>query len=215
MKKSIVAKCVDVAEIVGKTILSEIPIGGALATAVYDVVKGNILQKRQEKWKGLIEDRLSKLEIEIETLGENETFATMLIKTTELAMKTKQEEKLNYLADALENSITNNIEEDRLIIFMSFMEKYTTAHIKILNFFNNPCKFEGISESNYYMGSPSTPLSKIYPEVITLMDKCITDLYNDGLMNTQSLHATMTGQGMVAKRTTALGDEFLSFIKRT
>ena len=47
------------------------------------------------------------------------------------------------------------------------------------------------------------------------MDKCITDLYNDGLMNTQSLHATMTGQGMVAKRTTALGDEFLSFIKRT
>lgn len=69
MKKSIVAKCVDVAEIVGKTILSEIPIGGALATAVYDVVKGNILQKRQEKWKGLIEDRLSKLEIEIETLG--------------------------------------------------------------------------------------------------------------------------------------------------
>ena len=68
---------------------------------------------------------------------------------------------------------------------------------------------------SYYMGSPSTPLSKIYPEVIPLMDKCITDLYNDGLMNTQSLHATMTGQGMVAKRTTALGDEFLSFIKRT
>ena len=39
-------KFLDTIEIVGKTALSTIPIGGALATSVYDVVKGNSLAKR-------------------------------------------------------------------------------------------------------------------------------------------------------------------------
>lgn len=79
MKKEIVNKCIDVLEVAGKTALSVIPVGGALVTAVYDVVKGNILQKRQEKWKDMIENRLSKLETTLEDIGENEAFATMLI----------------------------------------------------------------------------------------------------------------------------------------
>ena len=63
------------------------------------------------------------------------------------------------------------------------------------------------------MGSPSQPLSQVYPEVSPLRDKSINDLYNDGLMNTQSINISMTAQGMVAKRTTQLGDDFLSFLK--
>lgn len=63
------------------------------------------------------------------------------------------------------------------------------------------------------MGSPSQPLNQVYPEVALLRDKCINDLYNDGLMNTQSINVSITVQGMVAKRTTQLGDEFLSFLK--
>ena len=124
MKKEIVNKCIDVLEVAGKTALSVIPVGGALVTAVYDVVKGNILQKRQEKWKDMIENRLSKLETTLEDIGENEAFATMLIKTTELAMKTAKEEKLEYLANALLYSIDHSIDEDKLIMFMSYVEKY-------------------------------------------------------------------------------------------
>ena len=136
MKKDIVNKCLDVLEITGKTALSIIPIGGALATAIYDTVKGNVLQKRQGKWKTLIENRLSKLETTLENIGENETFATMLIKSTELAMKTEKVEKLEYLANALLYTVEHSIDEDKLIMFMSYVEKYTVSHIKILNFFN-------------------------------------------------------------------------------
>ena len=85
--------------------------------------------------------------------------------------------------------------------------------IKILNFFNNPEKFDNLNVNSYVMGSPLQPLSKVYPEVVPLKDKCINDLYNDGLMTTQSINVTMTVQGMLAKRTTELGDEFLSFLK--
>lgn len=51
MKKDIVNKCLDVLEITGKTALSVIPIGGALATAIYDAVKGNVLQKGKKNGK--------------------------------------------------------------------------------------------------------------------------------------------------------------------
>lgn len=213
MKKEVVDKCIDVLEVAGKTVLSAIPVGGALATAVYDVVKGNILQKRQDKWKETIENKLSKLETTLEDIGKNEVFATMLIKTTELAMKTAKEEKLEYLANALVYSVNHSIDEDKLIIFMSYVEKYSVAHIKILNFFNNPEKFDSVNVNSYVMGSPSQPLSRVYPEISPLKDKCINDLYNDGLMTTQSINVTMTAQGMIAKRTTELGDEFLKFLK--
>lgn len=213
MKKEIVDKCVDVLEVAGKTALSVIPVGGALATALYDVVKGNVLQKRQDKWKRMIEEKLLKLETTLEDIGQNETFATMLIKATDLAMKTSKEEKLEYLSNALLYSVEHSVDEDKLIMFMSYVEKYSVSHIKILNFFNNPTKFENIRVDNYMMGSPAQPLCRVYPEVAQLKDKCINDLFNDGLMNTQSINVTMTSQGMVAKRTTQLGDEFLSFLK--
>ena len=48
-------KALDTVEIVAKTALSVIPVGGALATSVYDTVKGNCLSKRQGQWKYALE----------------------------------------------------------------------------------------------------------------------------------------------------------------
>ena len=204
----------DVIEIAGKTVVSAIPIGGALITAVYDSVKGNVLQKRQQKWMNLVEQRIGNIEITLNDLGNNENFGTMLIKTTEIAIKTQKEEKLNYLANCLVNSLSNNIYEDKLIIYMALVDKYTTVHIKILNFFNNPTKFPNVNENKYStsMGSPISVLSLVHPDVMPMFDICWKDLYNDSLVTSSSVRATMTGSGMIAKRTTELGDDFLSFI---
>ena len=152
----------DIVEIVGKTALSTIPVGGALVTAVYDTVKGNVLQKRQEKWKSVVEERLSKLEATLEDISQNDGFATTLIRTTELAMKTSKNEKIELLANSLIYSLKNTIDEDKLIIFLSFVDKYSVSHIKILTFFNEPLKFV---TNNFYMGSPSQVLNKVFPEV--------------------------------------------------
>ena len=63
------------------------------------------------------------------------------------------------------------------------------------------------------MGSPLTPLFRTYPELNNeLFDKTYGDLYNDGMVSLKDLNITMTGSGMVAKRTTPIADEFLKFI---
>ena len=206
-------KALDTAEIAAKTALSVIPVGGALVTSVYDTVKGNCLSKRQEKWKETLEERLSKLECALEDIGNNELFTTALVKSTEIAMKTSREEKMAYLANAVINSLDPDIDEEKLIVFLSLLDKYTISHIKIIYFFNNPKRFDGVSSSSYMMGSPTTPLFQIYPELNNgLFKKIYDDLYTDGMVNTESLNVTMTGSGMVAKRTSQLGDEFLDFI---
>lgn len=204
----------DIVEIAGKTVLSTIPVGGALITAVYDAVKGNVLSRRQEEWKKVLEERLSNLEDTLDNIGNNELFTTALIKTTEIAMRTAKEEKRLYLANAVVNTTSLDLNEEKLIVFLDLLDKYTISHIKIINFFFKPSRFEGVSSSSYMMGSPKTPLFDIYPELDNdLFNKIYNDLYTDGMVNTKDLNCTMTGAGMIAKRTTALGDEFLDFIK--
>lgn len=206
-------KALDTVEIIGKTVLSVIPVGGALATAVYDAVKGNCLARRQEVWRNTLEDRMSRVENTLEEISNDELFTTALIKSTELAMRTATQEKMKYLANAAVNSFELDIEEEKLIIFMDLLDKYTISHIKILKFFYDPKQFSGLSSSTYMMGSPTTILFQAYPELDNQMFKKIyNDLYVDGLVNTENLNITMTGSGMVAKRTTVFGDEFLKFI---
>lgn len=203
----------DTVEVVGKTLLSVIPVGGALITSVYDVVKGNCLSKRQALWQSSLEERLNKLEITLEEIGNDELFTTALVKATELAMGTARQEKLEYLANAVVNTTKHNLDEERLLIFLDLLDKYTVSHVKIINFFYNPTRFEGVSTSSYMMGSPTTPLFSVYPELNNdLFNKIYKDLYTDGIVNTENLNCTMSGSGMVAKRTTKLGDQFLHFI---
>ena len=45
-----------------------------------------------------------------------------------------------------------------------------------------------------------------------LFRKIYKDLYLDGMVNTEDLNITITGNGMIAKRTTDLADELLNFI---
>ncbi len=206
-------KVLDIVEIAGKTVLSAIPVGGALATSIYDIVKDNCLAKRQEMWKDALEQRISKIESTLEAIGNNDSFTTALVKSTELAMRTARQEKMDYLANAVVNSYKFNIEEEKLIIFMDLLDKYTISHIKILKFFYNPRQFAGTNCSCYTMGSPKTILFEVYPELDNeIFKKIYDDLYVDGMVNTKDLNITMTDSGMFAKRTTSLGDEFLRFI---
>ena len=145
---SIKEKALDTLEIVGKTALSAIPIGGALVTSVYDTVKGNCLSKKQEKWRIALEERLVKLESTLEDIGNDELFTTALVKATELAMKTAREEKLFYLANSVINSLNPNLDEEKLIIFLDLLDKYTVSHIKILYFFFNPERFDGVAHAS-------------------------------------------------------------------
>lgn len=205
----------EIIEISAKTALSVIPVGGALIAGVWDSIKSNCAQKRLEDWQNRIEERLSKIELSLEEVGQNENFTSAMFQATELAIKTSENEKREFLANAVLNSLTCTFEESIVMMFLNMIEKYTIWHLKILDFFENPEKFNNVNKSKYYMGSPKTVLFDVYPELKEkekYVDKIVKELYSDGLMTTESLNTMMTADGMVASRTSEIGKDFIRFI---
>ena len=70
----------------------------AVFDVVFDNVKESTLAKRAEQWKKEVITRLENLEMEYDALINNDTFATSLIKTSEMAIKTESDEKGAILA---------------------------------------------------------------------------------------------------------------------
>jgi hypothetical protein len=98
------------------------------------------------------------------------------------------------------------------------LDTFTVWHIKILQFFDNPTKwFENAGQNppNFMMGSLSSILTNAFPPLSgqqELLDVIWRDLHDNGLHNTSGLMTTMSGNGLLANRTTQLGQEFLKFI---
>lgn len=96
----------EIAEVAAKTALSVIPVGGALITSVWDSIKSNCSQKRLMEWQLLIEKRLSKVDATLEDIGKNDNFVSAMLQATELALKTAENAKREYLANAVLNSLS-------------------------------------------------------------------------------------------------------------
>ena len=205
----------EAVEISAKTVLSCIPIGGALITNVSESVKSHCAQKRLSEWQNLLEERLSKIEVTLEDIGNNENFTSAIYQATEQAIRTGSKTKREYLANAVANSVSCDFEESVMIMFLDMIGKYTDWHLKILVFFQNPQEHSGKRPSDIFMGSPAHVLYDFYPELKTqeeLVNKIVKELHADGVFSLDSLNTGMTGSGALAKRTTKLGDEFINFI---
>lgn len=110
-------------------------------------------------------------------------------------------------------------EESLQQIFINLIDEFTVWHLRILKLFQDPQKWEQQRRHDLhsmFAGSLSQILHKAYPELTDkrgLYDQIWKDLFTRGLVNTNSLHITMTGAGLMASRTTDLGNQFLKFIE--
>lgn len=207
----------EIIEIGAKTVLSAIPIGGALMSGVWDSVKSRAAQRRLELWQDLIEERIRSLEVTLQEIGENENFATALFQATELALKTSEDKKREYLANAVLNSATCEIEESIITIYLNLVGTYSLWHIKILEYLDNPSNYKQFFNSSVCMGSPIIFLMASFPELEgkrEFVNKIIKDLFSDGMTTTESMGTMMTYDGMIASRTSELGKGFIAFLSR-
>ena len=103
-------------------------------------------------------------------------------------------------------------------MFLSWADRFTVWHLRILSFFDDPKAWFSARGRQFplqMMGSLSQILTSAYPELQTqraFYDLVAKDLWNNGLMNTDGLHAMMSASGADASRTTDIGKQFLRFI---
>ncbi|MGI4758201.1 MAG: hypothetical protein ACRYGF_15305 [Janthinobacterium lividum] len=201
-------------------------IGGSL-TEVLSLVLAPAVTRRRDTWFKEVAEALEEAErkidgFSVESLTQDEAFVSAVIEATRSAISTHKDEKRDALRNGLLNiALHRSTNEDQQQTFFRYIDELTVWHMRILKLFQNP--IEQVSARDPYVttsytgGAPVQIIRIVYPELYEkqeLYQQLVSDLYNRGLFNADSkvLHITMTADGMFAKRTTVLADDFLAFI---
>ena len=185
------------------------PVSAAF-NAIYDNVKSGVLNERAEKSDVI--SRLEKLEAEYDAVINNESFATALIKTSELAIKTESDEKRQMLADALINTYSQGISENKTLIFLQLIEKYTVLHIQIIRYLHD----EYLDERFFNNQAPTFMVLfrlKFNGVEDAYLKKTVKDLQNDYLVEEFRDDAKVEFWRHRFELLTQLGKDFYDYLK--
>jgi len=215
----------DRAITITRAVISAIPTIGGPAVEIFAALVTPPLEGRRQEWMSEIGEALSKLEedneINFELLQKNEVFIDTLLQSSQIALRNSQTEKLEALKNAIINSaLPEPPDQATQFIFLRNIDEITEWHIRILKLFQSPEEWfneHGINHKIFELGGLDNILVKAYPQLAgkrTLYDRIWNDLYSRGLTNTEHLYTMLGRSGLMAKRTSELGDEFLKFIEK-
>ena len=213
----------DAGHAIARAGLSALPLVGGPAVELFQNLVTPPLDKRRVEWMQEIGERLHKLETEgrirIDDLREDPVFIDTVMMASQAALRTSQAEKKAALRNAILNSALPNAPEvSRRQMFVDLIESLTEWHLRLLKVFQDPAA--------WFKSNPATPFNVSFGGLSTVVEHAVPglrgkrefydqlwrELHANGLVNTDGLHTTMTGDGLMAKRTTAHGDAFIKFI---
>ena len=204
----------DVAHALTKAGLSMIPVVGGPAVELFQHLVQPPLERRRNEWMEQVGEKLLSLEqrgLNLGDLQSNEQFITAVMQASTAALRTHKSEKLVALRNAVINIATGHGPEDTIQhLLLSFVDEFSEMHLRVLAFANSPRPPAGIRA-----GGLDHVLEDNIPALrgqCALFDQIWKDLNLRGLINTESLHVMMTGNGLGQSRTTELGKSLLRFI---
>lgn len=204
--------------------ISAIPVLGGPALELFNAVVAPPLRKRQVEWMEFVTAGLKRLELQqrciVDDLKDNDAFIDTVMQASQAAVQISNDEKRAALRNAVLNAALPNPPDDaKRQVFVTMIEQLTVWHLRILSLLADPPRW--FSDNGKTMpqwsiaGSLSQLLTSAYPELQNqreFYDIIGKDLFQRGLLNTDGFHTMMSGQGALAKRTTAFADEFMQFI---
>lgn len=194
--------------------LSAIPVLGGTAAELFQLVIQPPLERRRVEWMAAVGEKLRELEEQganLEELAKNEEFISAVMQASSIALRTHQQEKLDALRNAVLNTAVGEAPDESLQhMFFHWVDSFSALHLRVLNVFQAPK-----ADPGHITGSLRAVLEASIPELRNqrhIYDQIWKELFASGLVNTENLHAMMTGTGLAEKRTSPLGDAFLQFI---
>lgn len=205
----------DAVHALAKAGLSAIPVFGGPAVELFQHLVQPPLERRRNEWMTQVGERLQELEaqgLNLQELQNNEQFITAVMQASTAALRTHKAEKLVALRNAVLHVAKGQGPEETIQhLLLSFVDEFSEMHLRVLAFARAPKPPGGLSA-----GGLSHVLEDNIPALRgqrTLYDQLWKDLYLRGLINTESLHVMMTGNGLGQSRTSPLGETLLKFIE--
>lgn len=216
----------DIAQVVAKAAVSAIPFAGGPAAELFALIFRPSLERRRDEWITAIASAVEELQERVEgitpeSLAQDESFITVALHASQIALRNHQTEKLAALRNAVQNSALSSAPEDDLkLMFVDLVDTLTPWHLRILKLVSDPPAWfaeRGIPWPALMMGGFSSVLEAAFPELrgrrdfYTLLGR---DLYTRGLTGIDGFSGLVSGPGLRERRTTAFGAQFLGFIER-
>jgi hypothetical protein len=118
-----------------KAVTTAIPVVGGSLTELWTALFAPSIERRRQEWMEKVATATCKLEIDLNKLQNNQSFLTIYLAATIAALKTHQEQKIQYLLNAVLNSIQNiDVKDDFQNIFIRYIDELTPSHIFFLQF---------------------------------------------------------------------------------
>lgn len=209
---------------IAKIGLGSIPVAGSVAAEIFASIFESPLTRRRTQWMYKITEVVNELTADgvltEKDIQENEVFISTVSQACSIALRNHQEEKLEALRNAVKNAALDSCpEEDYRQLFLNFVDVCTVTHIKLLNLFSGPEAWgrkHGFEfPANWSMGGMTQVIEAAFPALKgqqQLYDPIWKDMYQRGLVTSDSLGSTMSRQGMMAARLTPLDVKLLEFI---
>jgi len=229
-------------DIIGKAVIATtkgavgaVPVVGSFLSEYINLATEAIATKRLKEWQDMIEEKLSKIECEISQIASDDFFYSCVQTATVGALKSYQTEKREFFANALYNSLVMpDLAEEKKLIFISLIDKYTLLTFKILKCFseNNYQKYvdklqkennpnpRNMIRTTVVLGTEK-PMAYLIDELPELSNErqlaktIVSQLINDGLIEDVDFNMPVSPVTNRRKRTTDLGDDFLTFIQNS
>ena len=117
--------------------ISAIPFAGGVINEFLNLTIKSPLEKRQKEWLESLYLEIEKLkekqkEFESDKLKVNDNFISSFTRASQIAIKTHEREKIEYLRNAVINSVDSNSQSFEQTIFLNYIDILTPVHIDIL-----------------------------------------------------------------------------------
>ncbi len=132
----------DVAYAIARAGISSIPIAGAAATELLQLLLSPPLEKRRDEWMKTMGQALLDLEnnrgIKLEDLQTNEAFISVVMHASQAAVRNHQQKKIQALHNAVINSaIATDIETDLHLQLIRYIDDLSPSHLVLLQFLSD------------------------------------------------------------------------------
>ena len=211
--------------VMAKLTLGAVPGVGPAAQELLEKAVGNPLRRRQEAWfaslAAALEDLAAKVEgFDPEVLAQDEVFVSTVARATQLALATHGQTR----REALRNIVLNTagqvrLDEAMLGTFLSYVERFSEAHLKLLTLLGDPMADPGYARKARSIslgGSVHGLIQSVHPDLAQseeLLDRLHEDLLREGLVN-KGFKDMTSADGLQSPKVTAAGAAFLNFIRQ-
>jgi len=211
----------DIEYSIAKAGIGSLPIIGAAASEILQLLVTPPLEKRRTEWMENIGERIKQLEnetiIDLTSLQNNDIFIDVVLQITNQALKTSEKEKLDYYRNAILNTaLGEHPELSEMQIFLNLISDFTVWHIKILKLIDFPTDWfvqNAKSIPDYSSVDLSNIIEMVYPDLIGRQEFYTLiweDLKRAGLIqSSRLLHHLYTNS---SSATSPFGEKFLRFI---